>query len=165
MHPPMSRRVPHPGPTPSAAVLRASFGQVLLRAARLFNERAITRLQREREPRIRLAHTALFPHLDAEGVRPGVLARKVGSSKQAVAALLGDLEEWGIVERIADPADRRARLVRWTARGGAAIHDGLATLAAVEAELATTLGAERLDAVRLVLADIADLLAGEREGD
>ena len=151
-------------PTPAAVsavppeVLRASFGQVLLKAARLYNELAIARVQRERDPRIRLAHTTLFPHLSLSGIRPTDLAKRVGVSKQAVAPLVDDLLDWGMLERVDDPADGRAWLVRLTPEGGAAILDGLKILGGIEAKLRAELGDERMSALHGALSDTMDLL-------
>src|SRR4051812_20415807 len=124
-----------PPPAVSPEILRASFGQVLLRAARLFNEQAIARVQAETGAKIRPAHTTLFPYLDTRGVRATTLAKRLGVSKQAVGPLLDDLVEWGMVERVVDPDDRRAWLVRLTPRGGAAILDGLRVLGTVAADV------------------------------
>lgn len=147
---------------PAAAVppevLRASFGQVLLKAARLYNELAIARVQKERDPRIRLAHTTLFPHLSPGGIRPTDLAKRVGVSKQAVAPLVDDLLAWGMLERVEDPADGRAWLVRLTPQGGAAILDGLKILGGIEAKLRDELGSERMASLHAALSDTMDVL-------
>jgi DNA-binding MarR family transcriptional regulator len=131
---------------------------MLFRAARLYNELAVARVQARAEPRFRIAHTSLFPHLDTEGRRLTELARRVGSSKQAVGPLVDDLVAWGVVERVPDPADRRAALVRLTARGGAALLDGLAVLAGIEGELRAALGAERTASLHANLLAVMDQL-------
>ncbi len=134
---------------------RASMGQLLLRSARLFNERAIGRLQRTR-PEARVAHTQLYPHIDLEGTRLVELARRVGTSKQAVGQLVGELEALGVVRREPDPADARAKRVCFTARGRRALLEGLGVLRDTEAELARVIGRSRLRRLR---ADLAALLA------
>jgi DNA-binding MarR family transcriptional regulator len=121
----------------------ASLGQVLFRAARLYNELAVGRLQAQ-NPEIRLAHTRLLPHLSHLGSRPSAIARAAGVSKQAAGALLADLERAGVVERVPDPADGRARLVRISAAGREAMVLGLRVLAELAAELSAELGPERL---------------------
>lgn len=145
------------------AVLRGSVGQVLFRAARLYNEAAIARVQ-AREPRLRLAHTSLFPHLSAKGVRPTELARRLGISKQAVGPLVDDLVSWGMLERAPDPTDGRANVVRLTDAGGAAILDGLAVLGEVEAELRAALGNEPIDTLHRTLLHVTDTLAAGKAG-
>lgn len=145
---------------PSERELSRSFGQVLLRAARLYNEHAVALVQRSRDPRIRVAHTTLFPHLSAEGIRPARLAARIGTSKQAVGALVADLVAWGLVERVPDPSDGRAVVVRWTPAGADAIRDGLAVLREIEEALGAVLGVQELERCRLTLLDVSAALQG-----
>jgi len=123
---------------------RESAAQLLMKCARLVNERALARVK-EKAPRGRVtprpAHTALFPHIALEGSRVSEVARRAGISKQAVSQLVDDLEAMGLVERKADPTDARARRVVWTARGRRGLLEGLASLAALEAELEAAVGA------------------------
>jgi len=127
---------------------RASLGQVLFKAARLFNEQAITRVRERTGHDIRTAHTAVFPHVDLAGTRLTELARRMGMSKQAAGQLVGELESMGVVERVADPQDGRAKLIRFAQEDGRLVlFDGLAVLMEFEAELAEELGRERVDAL------------------
>lgn len=144
------------------AAKRSSFGHLLLKAARLFNERAIARVRAQTRADFRAPHTALLPHVDFEGTRLTELAARVGTSKQAVGELVAELESMGMLRRDVDPADARARLVRFTPRGKRALLHGLGVLGEVEAELADTLGQARLDRLR---ADLTRLLAALEEGD
>ena len=124
----------------------ANTAQLLFKCARLVNERAVARMpQAAGAPKVRVAHTALFPHLDFDGLRLTQLAAKVGTTKQAVAQLVNELEQMGIVERVPDPTDGRAKLIRWTRAGGLAIHDGLRLLAEEVAELRKAVGDEHMD--------------------
>ena len=119
--------------------------QLLFKAARLANERALGRLSADpARPRVRAAHTALFPHLDFEGVRLTDLAARVGVTKQAVGQLVDDLAALGMVERIPDPADRRAKRIRFSRRGHAALMQGLGVLRDLEAVLGAAVGKRRM---------------------
>ncbi len=153
----MSTRVPE-------STLRGSLGQSLFRAARLYNEAAIAKVQ-TREPRLRLAHTLLFPHLGGAGIRPTELARRLGISKQAVGPLVDDLVGWGMLERTADPHDGRATVVRLTEAGGAAILDGLSVLREVEAGLRADLGDAAIDTLHTTLLQVTDALEGAPRPD
>ncbi|MEJ7596963.1 MAG: MarR family transcriptional regulator [Kofleriaceae bacterium] len=117
--------------------------ELLFRVARVVNERAIARVNAEGIP-LRQAHTQLFPHITTEGVRLTVLAERLGISKQAVGQLVDDLEAQRVVERVADPADARAKLIRWTQRGHEQLRHGIAVLMTLEAELARAVGKRRL---------------------
>lgn len=127
------------------AVRDAATLQLLFKAARLANERALARAASDpaRSP-VRAAHTALFPHLDFEGIRLTDLAARVGVTKQAVGQLVDDLVRLGMVERVGDPADKRAKRVRFSRRGHAALLHGLGILREVEETLATDVGRRRM---------------------
>ena len=121
--------------------ISSSTGQRLLRAARLLDEAAVSRIRGlPGAPPIRPAHTRLFPHITTEGRRSTEIAQRIGISKQAVANLVADLVSWGVVEQVPDPQDGRARLVRWTSTGREAILHGLGVLRQFEAELQAEVG-------------------------
>jgi DNA-binding MarR family transcriptional regulator len=52
-----------------------------------------------------------------DGLRPIELAERLRITKQSVNDLLGHLEQHGYLIREPDPADRRARVLRLTAKG------------------------------------------------
>jgi DNA-binding MarR family transcriptional regulator len=130
-----------------AARKQASVGQLLFRAARLFNERAMARVQR-RVPAARLAHTTLLPHIDLDGTRQTEIARRAGVSKQAVNQLVDDMVAAGMLARAPDPADGRAQLVRFTDEGLAQLLSGLDVLDTIEIDLGADVGALTLDRMR-----------------
>ncbi len=134
------------------ALKRQSVAQLLFKCARLVNERAILRVnERSPGPALRAAHTTLFPHLNAEGVRGADLAKKLGVTKQAVSQLVTELEEWGVVEQIADPQDGRAKLVRFSKKGQQALLQGLSVLGELEAELTDKIGKRRMQELHTAL--------------
>ncbi len=141
---------------------RVSAGHLLLKAARLVNERAIARIRAESNPDLRTPHTALLPHIDFAGTRLTELAARVGTSKQAVGELVTELEAMGMVSREVDPADARARLVRFTARGRRALLHGLSVLSEIESELADELGRATLDRLRGDLGKLIEAMEGRR---
>lgn len=141
------------------AAKRASTAQLLFRCARLVNERAIATLPGTGELRPRAAHMALFPHIDlAHGTRITTLATKLGVTKQAVAQLVDDLESMGVMARVADPDDGRAKRVVFTDAGRASMLDGLAHLRSIEEELCRAIGADVMRALHEALATLHDHL-------
>jgi len=88
------------------------------------------------------AHVQITRHLPTEGARQTALARRAGMSKQAMGALVTQCEAWGMVTRVADPADARAHKVVFTATG-LEWHSAYAQAAAqAEAEMRAAVGAE-----------------------
>jgi DNA-binding MarR family transcriptional regulator len=136
---------------------RQSTLQLLFRAARLVNERAIARVNQEAGgPVFRTAIANLLPHISFEGIRLTTLAERVGVTKQAVSKVVGEMAAQGLVELVADPADARARLVRFTTRGADAIQHGLGVLGALERELAGAIGARRMAELHRALTALLD---------
>ena len=76
--------------------------------------------------------------IDPEGTRLSVLAERAQVAKQTATALVDKLERAGYVERVPDPTDGRARLVRLTARAEAAIPHARAEEDRIEEESAPT---------------------------
>ncbi len=137
---------------------RKSTAQLLFKCARLVNERAIARLRSETGLPVRVAHTLLFPHVDFEGVRLTALAEKLGVSKQAVGQLVDELEQMGALERVADPRDGRAKLIRFSTRGREGIFHGLGVLAEIESELERAIGTKRFTELNRALLLLVDHL-------
>lgn len=142
-----------------AAKKQASTAQLLFRCARLWNEIAMATVNAEAGGMVlRPAHTALFPHLDFTGTRPTEIARRAGISKQAVGQVLDELEAAGLVERIVDPQDKRARLVRYTRKGEEAIFHGLSVLEKLERRFAHALGPASMRELHWLLTHLEPVL-------
>src|SRR5215213_7676799 len=73
---------------------------------------------------IRPGHGCVFRFIDDDGTRLTELAERSGLTKQAVGEVVADLEELGYVERVPDPADRRAKTIVLTRRGRDALAAG-----------------------------------------
>jgi DNA-binding MarR family transcriptional regulator len=109
-------------------------------------------------PDIRPAHcTGVFRVIDAEGTRPGELARRAGVTPQAMAEFVRYLEGRGYVERVPDATDRRGRIVKLTARGRQASAAAGQAFAAIEASWEQQLGKRRMAQLRKMLAELANL--------
>ncbi len=63
------------------------------------------------------ARSTLLGATARKGTRQSVLVERLAISKQAVQQLIDGLEAEGIVERIADPEDKRGRIIRLTEAG------------------------------------------------
>jgi DNA-binding MarR family transcriptional regulator len=105
-------------------------------------------------PDVRFAHGSVFQFLDDDGTRVGVLAERAQVSKQAMAQLVAHLEEHGYVERVPDPHDRRAKLVRATERGREVFAIARAVTADVDARLRRRLGDAKVEQLRTLLQEL-----------
>lgn len=89
---------------------------------------------------VTLAQSRVFQRLDEGGSRITHLAESAGVTKQTAGYLVDQLEEAGFVERVPDPSDARARLVRVTSRGREAVAVARPIEAQVYAEWAAYVG-------------------------
>jgi DNA-binding MarR family transcriptional regulator len=128
--------------------------QLLFKAARLLNERAIERIRLRTDQPVRVTHTTVLPHIDLEGTRLTELARRLGVTKQAAGQLVDELGEMGLLERVADPQDARAKLVRYSKKGQAAMLEGLQVLGEIEAEMRDVVGEAKMRAMHEALAAV-----------
>jgi DNA-binding MarR family transcriptional regulator len=106
---------------------------------------------------VRNAHGCVFRYVERDGVRLTDLAQCAGHTKQAVGEFVCDLEEKGYVERVPDPADRRAKIIRLTERGIEAKEAAAEVFAEIEREWAEQIGADRVEALRDALESIHEL--------
>jgi DNA-binding MarR family transcriptional regulator len=98
---------------------------------------------------IRPAHGCVFGFIDrGGGVRLTALADRSGLTKQAVGEAVADLERLGYVERVPDPSDGRAKIIRLTERGGQAAAAAEEIFADIERRFAAEVGDERLEEFR-----------------
>ena len=116
------------------------------------------RLTERGHPEVRFPHGNVFQYLDDDGTRIGVLAERAGVSKQAMAQLVAHLEVHGYIERSPDPVDRRAQLVRATARGREVFAIARELMAEIEARLDQRLGTAKTRCLRALLEELNDAL-------
>jgi DNA-binding MarR family transcriptional regulator len=90
-------------------------------------------------------------HEHPTGLRVTQLAQIAGVTKQSIAEMVDAMEAAGYVERVPDPSDGRARLVRLTRRGKAMNERARALVREVEARWAERVGEARVEALRSIL--------------
>jgi DNA-binding MarR family transcriptional regulator len=90
--------------------------------------------------------------------KPGLSGRdlvtRMGISKQAISQLVDVLVTMGYVARRPAPDDRRRTLLQLTARGRGAARIIDETVAGMEADMATTIGRERLHELHRALQEL-----------
>jgi DNA-binding MarR family transcriptional regulator len=109
-------------------------------------------------PEIRPVHGNVMQYLDDEGTRVSDLADRAQITKQSMAELVARLESLGYVERVADPSDRRAKLVRATRRGKELYAIAHEVVAELEAEWTRRLGKAKMRQLRALLEELNEEL-------
>ena len=138
---------------------RMNLGLLLREPYRLGNEELHRRIAERGHPAIRAPHGNVFAFLDADGTRVSELAARAQITKQSMGELVAHLERHGYVERVPDPSDRRAKLVRATAHGREVYAIAREALADIEREWTAHLGATKMRRLRELLAELNDRLA------
>jgi DNA-binding MarR family transcriptional regulator len=135
------------GKTPGRAVPDNT--AVLLREAYMVIERVVPlRLAERGHSAIRVAHGAVFQHLDEGGTTVSVLAERAGMTKQAMAELVQYLEGHSYLRRESDPGDRRAKLVKLSDLGRDVAAIVLGLVPEMEDRIIDALGTSRWRALR-----------------
>jgi DNA-binding MarR family transcriptional regulator len=150
-----------PDTPPDYGWRRHNPGRVLDNALRRFEDRVMALMLVAGHARTRRPHVNLTRHLDLEGTRITELARRAAMTNAAMTELIDQCEGWGLVERLQDPQDKRARVVRFTPAGLAWLTDFGLAVAQAQREMAATVG----DAAMAVLLDDLAVYAAETTGD
>jgi DNA-binding MarR family transcriptional regulator len=103
---------------------------------------------------LRITHGCVFRYVRETGMRLTEIAERANVTKQSAGEIVDDLVELGYVERVPDPADRRAKLVCLTTRGEEAQDFGFRAFAAIEGQWSERFGAERIAELRKTLEEV-----------
>lgn len=103
---------------------------------------------------IRITHGCVFRYVKEAGLRLTEIAELANMTKQSAGEVVDDLVERGYVERVPDPADRRAKLVCLTQRGREAQAFGFRTFAEIEERWGERYGEKRIGELRSILEEI-----------
>ncbi|MEO9328827.1 MarR family winged helix-turn-helix transcriptional regulator [Gordonia aurantiaca] len=96
---------------------RPPLGVLMFVAHRYLERRVMARLAAEGADDITLAQARVMQRLAPEPMRLTDLAEQAGVTKQTAGGIVDQLESAGYLLRVADPSDRRARLVTLSERG------------------------------------------------
>lgn len=106
-----------------------------------------------------LAQARVLQRIADDGIRLTSLAEQAQVTKQSAGFLVDQLEKTGYVERVPDPADARARLIRVAGRGEGAVRVSAQVVAEVEKGWEQHVGKTRLAMLRktlLALREVTD---------
>ena len=133
---------------------RSNLAVLLREPFRVGSERLHERFAERGHPDVRPPHGNVFQFLDDEGTRVSDLAERAQMTKQSMAELVAHLEEHGHVERVPDPSDGRAKLVRATAKGRRLIPVAREVIAETEKRWTERLGEAKMHRLRELLVEL-----------
>jgi DNA-binding MarR family transcriptional regulator len=132
--------------------VRTPMIRLLNAAADQFAEELRERVEAAGFADIRPGHGCVFGNIDPEnGSRLTELAERACMTKQSVGEVTSDLEQRGYLERVADPSDGRAKIIRLTEQGRKAYAIGRRLIEELEHDWADRYGEERVAALREAL--------------
>lgn len=102
--------------------------------------------------------TNVFYCLRDGGLRLTELAERTHTTKQAMLYTVNRLEESGYVERVPDPADGRAKVIRLTRRGWELRRVADEIVAGMEKECTYRLGEQRMKQFETLIKDVRSVL-------
>jgi DNA-binding MarR family transcriptional regulator len=144
--------------TPTERARPDNLGILLREPFRIASARLHERFAERGHPEVRAPHGNVLQFLDASGTRVSALAERAQMTKQSMAELVAHLERHGYVERVPDPEDRRAKLVRATARGQEIYEIAREFVVDVEAEWTAKLGERKIATLRRLLKELNEKL-------
>src|SRR5687768_13055627 len=123
---------------------------------RAMDDRVVSAM-REAGYDVTVAQARIAQRIADEGSRLTDLAERAQVTKQTASLLVAALEQEGLVERVPDPADGRARLIRFTPRGRAAALRAMEVVMGVEREWTEHLGPELAGQLREALTKLREV--------
>jgi DNA-binding MarR family transcriptional regulator len=113
-----------------------------------FSEELARRVAQTPYSDIRITHGCVFGNIEPDGSRLTDLAERAHMTKQSVGEVATELEQRGYLERVPDPRDGRAKIIRLTERGHEAQALGREIIDEIEADWGERFGVERVAALR-----------------
>ncbi|MFB7717337.1 MarR family winged helix-turn-helix transcriptional regulator [Nocardia sp. NPDC056100] len=132
-------------------------GLLMFIAHRSMEQRTFDALVEAGHGDITIAQGRLAAQIGPDGTRLTELAERAQVTKQTAGFLVDQLERAGYVERVPDPTDGRARLVRLSERGRRMAEFGNEVSASIEREWAAHLGERRMGQLREALARLREI--------
>ena len=129
-------------------------GWTLWRAAQVWREEFTAAMVAEGHVWFGQARGNLLMHIGPKGLRQGDLVERSRLTKQAVQQFVDELVADGILMRTKDDSDARARWVRLTPQGEAAMQDADRIKARIESRWRDAIGTQAFDQLDLALRDL-----------
>jgi DNA-binding MarR family transcriptional regulator len=134
-----------------------NLGVLLFLPYRAMEQRVFAELAERGFDDITPAQARVFQRIEDGGSRLTDLAEQAQVTKQTAGFLVDQLERSGYVERVPDPSDGRARLVRVAPRGRRAVRASARVVATVEQEWEEHLGRDGVETLRELLVRLREV--------
>ncbi len=135
-------------------------GRMLLKLERQFTQQVLAQLAEEGITEITLRHFVVIPFITEKGSRSVEIAKQAGVTKQAVAKLVDELQQFGYLEVKADPNDGRASLVFLSDKGEHFLRTAIESTKVLETKWQKLIGVERFKNMKQALSDLLVCLEG-----
>ncbi|QBS43538.1 MarR family winged helix-turn-helix transcriptional regulator [Nocardia sp. CS682] len=132
-------------------------GLLMFIAHRSMEDRIFAELHAAGFTDITVAQGRVAQRISRDGIRLTELAEQAQITKQTAGFLVDQLERAGYAERVADPTDGRARLVRLSERGKKVAVFANSIADRIEAEWAAHLGTRRMRELRAALTALREI--------
>ncbi|GAA0386156.1 hypothetical protein GCM10009093_11290 [Brevundimonas terrae] len=133
----------------------------LVRTLYWFDEQLQVRLEALGWGRRGRSQSLILANIANGETRASRMADNLGVSRQAMSQFLTELEKEKLIEVVVDPADRRARIVRFTPESEAIREDAKKVLRAMEDELRTAMGVKDFEALQMGLRNFLGQQVGQ----
>jgi DNA-binding MarR family transcriptional regulator len=134
-----------------------NFGVLLFLPYRHMENRILRAVSEAGFDDLTLAQARVFQRIAPGGSRLTDLAEQAQMTKQSAAGLVDELERLHYVRRVADPNDRRARLIQIDTRGRQAAKVAQSAHDEIQAEWRSHLGPQRFGQLRDALEKLRDI--------
>jgi DNA-binding MarR family transcriptional regulator len=132
-------------------------GLLMQIAFRAMEQRVLAALTESGFGDITVAQARIVAQIDSAGTRLTELAERAQITKQTASFLVDQVERAGYAQRVPDPGDRRARLVRLTDRGRRAADYANSVADRVQQEWADHLGTTGMRGLRRTLTRLREI--------
>jgi len=137
---------------------RRNLGHRLLALADDFSARVLAAYRQQGYADIRPVHGAVLRNLSLDGTRLTVLSTRAGVTHRAMAKLVDNVADMGLVQRCPDPSDARATLITYTPRGIQLLQRSSTIIEGIYRTYSRVIGAESLRDLEAALYELLGIL-------
>jgi DNA-binding MarR family transcriptional regulator len=129
---------------------------MLFRATNAMNAELTSRLRARGWTGFQPSFPRLLSQIDTGATSISEVARRLGTSRQALSQLARSVEQAGFIERIPHPTDGRSVVLRQTRNGLRSLVDVLDALDEIESEYAVQIGEGEFAELKQRMAELLD---------